>query len=97
MAGLSGFGKGLGESLGGGGPFTGGSSSAGAHGTTLDGSGWVVNMGGTQVASASPTKTQTDPVSASAAPQVAAASMGGVIPLLMLGGVALMILRKRKH
>lgn len=57
-----GLGKALGGALGGdAGPFVGGAATSGAFGTVLDGSGWVVNVGGTQAASASPVKTTVDP------------------------------------
>lgn len=98
MQGIAGFGKGLGEAIGGGGPFVGGSSSASTYGANLGNSGWVVNMGGTQVASASPTSSQTLPQPVG----VAAAQAAGSSPALMLGIAALVAvlairaMRKRK-
>lgn len=78
------LGSGLGEAIGGGsGPFMGGSAEAAAYGTTLDGSGWVVNMGGTQLASASPTRSTIDPVAATQS-----TSQAGMSPWL-IGAVVL--------
>lgn len=85
------LGAGLGEAIGGGGgPFVGGAATAGAYGTTLDGSGWIVNLGGTQIASASPTRTVTDP-------GAAAPIQAGINPLAMLllaGAAVVWYLRK---
>jgi hypothetical protein len=87
---------------GGGGPFMGGSGSAASHGNTLDGAGWVVNTGsGTQVASASPTRTTIDPTAAAygvtggaAAPMQAGL---GSLAMVAIAAVALgLIMRKRK-
>lgn len=55
------FGRSLGGSLlgeEGGGPFVGGASGANSYGTTQDGSGWVINVQGTQSGvTASPVRT----------------------------------------
>lgn len=53
--GVGALGQGIGTALGG--PFTGGASGAASNGNQMNGAGWVVNLGGTQVASASPTNT----------------------------------------
>ena len=70
-------GKGLGQAIGGGGggPFSGGDAAGGAYGTTLDGSGWIVNLGGTQNATASPTRTTVDPVAGFITPSAQTAGL----------------------
>lgn len=92
LQGASSFGKGLGESLGGGGPFTGGASQAGAYGNSLGNAGWVVNLGGNQVASASPTNTQADPMSLA---RPVAAGFGGNTVVWVLGAAFAYLLIKR--
>lgn len=87
------LGRGLGDAIGGGGgPFVGGAATSAAYGTTLDGAGWVVNMGGTQIASASPTRTTTDTVPR----EPMQAGVSGIAALLLVGVAVVMILRKRK-
>lgn len=79
---------------GGGGPFLGGEAGSAAHGNRLDGSGWSVNFGGTQVAT--PSKTD---VSSEGLPLPGVVNAGGVSPLVLLaGGVLLLavLLRRRK-
>ena len=88
------LGKGLGSAIGGdGGPFVGGAATAGAYGTTLDGSGWIVNLGGTQIASASPTRTTTDPGNGVPALQQAGASP--LVLLLLASAAVVWFLKKR--
>lgn len=90
------LGKGLGGAIGGApAPFVGGNAQSAAYGTTLDGGGWVVNTGGgMQIASASPSRTSVDPVSAqSATPMQAGLGMVGAVAL---GLVALGLLLRRK-
>lgn len=86
------LGRGLGDAIGGGGPFIGGAATSAAYGTTLDGAGWVVNLGGTQVASASPSRTTTDPVPR----EPMQAGVSGVAALLLVGAAVVLFLRKRK-
>jgi hypothetical protein len=91
----SGLGKGLGDALSGngGGPFVGGASSAMAYGTTLDGAGWIVNVGGQQSATASPVRTTTnsptyDPSSTGLPGEWGSSRAGlGTVPMLLLAGV----------
>lgn len=90
------LGQGLGSAIGGGGggPFMGGNAQTAAYGTTLDGAGWNVNTGGGfQLASASPSRSTVDPVSA-ANPAPLQAGMGPVA-LLLIGGVALALILRR--
>lgn len=81
---------------GGGGPFLGGEAGSAAHGNRLDGQGWSVNFGGTQVAT--PSKTD---YSAEGLPSPAGlVTAGGVSPVLMIGGAVLLVavlLLKRKR
>ena len=97
-----GLGKGVGDAIGGGGPFMGGSSSAMAYGTTLDGSGWIVNVAGQQSATASPSRTTTNSPTQAGQPSMPGASggtmlagLGGIGGLLM--GVLLLSMVLRKH
>lgn len=79
---------------GGGGPFLGGEAGSAAHGNRLDGSGWSVNFSGTQVAT--PSKTD---VSSEGLPLPGVVTAGGVSPLVLLAGAALLVvllLRKRR-
>ena len=91
-------GKGLGQAIGGGGggPFSGGDAAGGAYGTTLDGSGWIVNMGGTQTATASPTRTTVDPVSGFITPTASMAGVSQPMMLAMLGLAAVWFYRHRR-
>lgn len=103
FAGFAGnFGAGIGEAIGGGaGPFMGGSSQAAAYGTTLDGANWSVNVGGTQTATPTATRTTTN----SAPGQAEAAGFftptqqagGSAVAMLLLASVALGLLLKRKQ
>ena len=77
----------------GGGPFMGGSATAAAYGTSLDGSGWIVNLGGTQVASSSPTRTTTDP---GAAAPIMQAGLSPVVMLLLAGAAVVWFIKHRK-
>lgn len=81
---------------GGGGPFLGGEAGSAAHGNRLDGSGWSVNFGGTQIAT--PSKTD---YSAEGLPSPAGlVTAGGVSPVLIAaaaGVVLLFVLMKRKR
>jgi len=74
-----------------GGPFMGGASSAFAYGTTQDGSGWIVNIGGSQTgATASPVRTTTNGLPPTVDPSLSYAiptSVGGV-QMAGFGGVA---------
>lgn len=101
----AGFGQSLGSGLtGGGGPFIGGGSAANSYGTTQDGSGWVVNVGGQQSATASPVRTsQANPTLYDTMPQYTGAPGGfaqagvGAVAAVLLGLVALgMVFRKPK-
>lgn len=82
-----GLGKGLGDALGGGGPFVGGAATSGAYGTPFSKDGWVLNFG--QGATVSPQITQertaTDPAAAALAP---VASQAGVSPVMLLALLA---------
>jgi len=94
------FGQGLGQSAGA--PFVGGSSSANSGGT-LNTSGWVVNLNGTQIgATASPTMTSAptaDPAAASfyAPPAVQAGGASvTVLAAVALGAAVLFALRRKR-
>jgi hypothetical protein len=95
------IGNGLGNAIGGvdAGPFIGGAATAGAYGTTLDGAGWNVNLGGTQVATASPTRTYTDPGGGigSAAPMAPAMAGASGLGMLMLAGAAVVWFVRKGH
>ncbi len=82
--------QGLGNGLSGG-PFQGGDARSAAYGTTQDGSGWVVNIGGTQNASASPVRTMTDPT-----PATQSAGYGGAFGLVAVAIFAVLILKVKK-
>lgn len=91
-----GIGKGLGNAIGGdGGPFVGGAAHSGAYGTVLDGSGWVVNLGGQQSATASPVRTQVQPDPAGFLTPGATQAGPGVLGWVLLAvGAAWIIKRK---
>lgn len=100
-----GLGRGIGDAIGGGGgPFIGGSSAAMAYGTTLDGSGWIVNIGsGKQDAVASPVRTTTNSpaidTGSTGLPQefgIARAGLGTLPALLLLSVFAAFILKRAK-
>jgi hypothetical protein len=92
-----GIGKGLGDALGGGGPFVGGAATSGAYGTAFSKDGWVLNFG--QGATVSPTvstsKTSTDTAAAALAP---VASQAGLSPVMLLAVLAFggFVLLRRK-
>lgn len=100
----SGLGSGISGALGGdAGPFIGGSSSANSYGTTQDGSGWIVNVGGQQSATSTSTKSANnnpdlyDPTPQSiGAAGVQAAGISGIGLLLMLSVLGGLIFAKRK-
>lgn len=89
-----GLGKGLGGAIGGAaGPFMGGAAESATYGTSLNSSGWVVNLGGTQVASASPTQRTDGAYPAAVAGSMSNASM--LLPALAFGGAMLLLLRRK--
>lgn len=96
--GVGALGQGIGTALGG--PFSGGASSAASNGNQLNGAGWVVNMGGTQVASASPTNTNaTMPQPVAGAAPLAGLNAGmdaTTLGLLALGAFAFLRLARRR-
>ncbi len=69
----SGLGKGLGDAIGGGGPFMGGDSKATYGDVSTDNSGWTVNVGG---GSASTDNRQTKPVTRTTTDTSLPAQMG---------------------
>jgi hypothetical protein len=82
------FAQGAGQSIGrgifgdSGGPFVGGSSSAQTFGTTLDGSGWIVNVQGTQTGNtASPVRTTDNSPKLNDTAPYWGGSVGGGAPL----------------
>lgn len=79
-----------------GGPFLGGAADSATHGTTLDGSGFSVNFGGTQVAT--PTTTKYSPEGLPQTGLVGSVGGSGSSPLLLIGlaVVAVLLLRRRK-
>ncbi|MFT3665574.1 hypothetical protein [Piscinibacter sp.] len=97
----SGLGSGISGALGGdAGPFIGGSSSANTYGTTQDGSGWIVNIGGQQSATSTANKT-TSPNLYDTAPQMPGVGMqsagaSGVGMLLMVVVIAGMLLARKR-
>lgn len=95
-----GLGKGLGEAIGGGGGPAVSSAQAAAYGTTLNGSGWVVNLGsGARMdgVTASPTSAggTTVPDGLLSANSLTQAG-GGMLPLMLGGMLLVFLLRKRK-
>lgn len=97
------IGEGLGSALSGAdsGIFEAGAARGGAYGTTLDGAGWVVNMGGLQTASASPVRTTSNgdvpaglPMSASLAP--ISAGLGSLPGLLLAAALVVMVIKRKR-
>lgn len=93
-----GLGAGLGEALGGGGPFVGGAANSGAYGTPFSKDGWVLNFG--SGATVSPTTSQqrtgTDPAAAALSPVATQAGVSPVMLLALLAFGGFIITRKGK-
>lgn len=96
------LGEGLGSALSGAdsGFFTAGAARGGAYGTTLDGAGWIVNMGGLQTASASPVRTTSNggadglPLSGALAP--ISAGLGSLPGLLLAAALVVMVIKRKR-
>ncbi len=58
---FGGVGKGIGDAIGGGGPFQGGNAQSGAYGTSLEKAGTVYNFGGSAKTSTTTERTSTTP------------------------------------
>lgn len=87
---------GPGSPTGAGGDFMGGTSGVSAYGTGLDGSGWIVNFGGTQNASSASEKSYNKPQAQAIADAAAESPAAWAVPLGIAAVALFLIARKRK-